>query len=226
MAEPESRKVALHMTVENKWRELDRKLVAILRGIDPGDVSEVVTQLLETGFRAIEIPLNSPDPFRSIESAVKAAEKHSPRACLIGAGTVLSVDDVKAVRSSGGNLIVSPNTNEAVIEATIENTMVSLPGVFTATEAHMALAKGASGLKFFPASILGPKGIAAIKVILPADAGICAVGGIEPSDFPAYFASGVNGFGLGSCLYAPGKPLGDIIECARSAITVYDQHSR
>ena len=213
------------MTAENKWRALDRKLVAILRGIDPGEVSELVTHLLETGFRAIEIPLNSPNPFRSIEIAVKAAERHSPGACLIGAGTVLSVSDVNAVKSSGGNLVVSPNANEAVIEATIENGMVSLPGVFTATEAHMALVKGASGLKFFPASILGPKGIAAIKVILPADARLCAVGGVEPSDFPDYFAAGVNGFGLGSCLYAPGKPLGDIVECARSAITIYDRHA-
>lgn len=213
------------MTDENKWRALDRKLVAILRGIKPEEVAEIVTGLLATGFQAIEIPLNSPDPLRSIEIAAKTAEQHAHGACLIGAGTVLSVDDVNAVKSSGGNLVVSPNANEAVIEATIESGMVSLPGVFTATEAHMALAKGASGLKFFPASVLGPKGIAAIKVILPADAEVCAVGGVDPGNFPDYFAAGVRGFGLGSCLYAPGKPPGDIVECAQLAIEVYDRLS-
>jgi len=209
----------------NRWRTLDRKLVAILRGIEPSEVCELVSRLLEIGFRAIEIPLNSPAPFRSIENAVKTAEQLIPGDCLIGAGTVLSVDNVEAVKSSGGNLVVSPNVNEAVIEATVAGGMVSLPGVFTATEAHMALAKGACGLKFFPASILGPKGIAAIKVTLPADAEVCAVGGVEPSDFSTYFAAGVKGFGLGSCLYAPGRQLSDVVARARSAISVYDQCS-
>jgi len=204
------------------WSSMDRKLVAILRGIRPEEVEEIVTGLIEAGFRAIEIPLNSPDPFRSIELAVKVSDAVAPGLCLTGAGTVLTVDELHSVQAAGGNLVVSPNANPIVINAAAAAGMICLPGVFTATEAHMALASGAHGLKFFPASLLGPDGIAAIKAILPPGTELCAVGGIEPQHFAAYSKAGVQGFGLGSCLYKPGKTVTDIMASARAAIDAYD----
>lgn len=209
------------MTLE--WSGMERKLVAILRGIRPDEVEEIVTGLIEAGFRAIEIPLNSPAPFNSIERAVQVANATAPGLCMIGAGTVLTVDEQHSVKAAGGNLIVSPNANPDVIKAAATAGMTCLPGVFTPTEAHMALASGAHGLKFFPASLLGPQGIAAIKVILPEGTQLCAVGGIEPRHFATYSTAGVQGFGLGSCLYKPGKTVADIMASARAAIAAYDE---
>ncbi|HUS55975.1 MAG TPA: 2-dehydro-3-deoxy-6-phosphogalactonate aldolase [Thermohalobaculum sp.] len=209
------------MTGTISWINLEPKLVAILRGITLAEVPDIVAGLLETGFRAIEIPLNSPDPFRSIEAAVRTAEAIAPGNCLIGAGTVLSVDDVLKVHSAGGNLIVSPNVNPAVIQASISAGMVSFPGVFTPTEAHLALASGATGLKFFPASHLGPEGIGAIRATLPDQTQICAVGGVDPSNFAKYRKAGVQGFGLGSKLYKPSTSVADVFAGARNAIDAY-----
>ena len=144
------------------WNALPRKLVAILRGVTPAETPAIVDGLLEAGFRAIEIPLNSPDPFASIEIAAKRAGADA----LIGAGTVLTAEDARRVKDIGGGLVVSPNTDASVIEATVAAGMVSLPGCFTATEAFSALRAGATGLKFFPASLLGPQGIAAIRAVL------------------------------------------------------------
>lgn len=209
------------MNGSDRWAATQPKLIAILRGITTAEVPAIVECLLETGFRAIEIPLNSPDPIPSIAAAVASAEAAYPGVCLIGAGTVLTTDDVAAVAGVGGNLIVSPNANPDVIRATIEKDMVSLPGVFTPTEAHLALAAGASGLKFFPASLLGAEGIKAIRTILPPDTAICAVGGITPTDFAAYQAAGVSGFGLGSDLYKPGMSADDVRRRADAAIRAF-----
>lgn len=211
------------MTETLPWRDMDRKLVAILRGIQPHEVSDIVSGLIEAGFRAIEIPLNSPEAFRSIETAVRRSETLAAGQCLIGAGTVLSVAEVRQVKSSGGNLIVSPNVNPSVIAETLSAGMVGMPGVFTASEAHMALASGASALKFFPASILGAAGIRAIQTILPKDIVICAVGGIGPEDFSEYIEAGVRGFGLGSGLYTPSAALEDVILRADAAVETYDR---
>lgn len=214
------------MTVEfveplEAWRGLDRKLVAILRGVRSEETAEIVSGLIEAGFRAIEIPLNSPDPFRSIEVAVDvAANVAAP--CLIGAGTVLTAEDVARVAGLGGNLIVSPNTDASVIEATAAAGLASAPGCFTATEALLALKAGATALKFFPASLLGPAGIRAIQAVLPPDTPLCAVGGVSDADFAAYLAAGLDGFGLGSSLYKPGAAAADVIAKGVAAVQAYD----
>ncbi len=201
--------------------DTDHALVAILRGITMPEVRPVIGGLIEAGFRAIEIPLNSPDPLPCIAEAARLAKEMTDDACLIGAGTVLTVEDVAAVQSAGGNVIVSPNANPAVIEASVSAGMMSLPGVFTATEAHLALASGASGLKIFPASVLGPDGIKALRAILPSACKVYAVGGVGPTDFAAYKAAGAYGFGLGSSLYKPGADADDVITAAHAALEAF-----
>lgn len=205
-----------------QWRDVDRKLVAILRGIKTGNVEDLVSGLIACGFRAIEIPLNSPDPLASIKLAVETAERVLPGQCLIGAGTVLTEGDVQGVKSCGANLVVSPNVNPVVIEAAVAAGMVCLPGVFTATEALLALEKGANGLKIFPASVLGPDGIRAMRAILPAGTSICAVGGVSPENFHDYTNSGITEFGLGSCLFAPSMANDEVLRNGELAVRTYD----
>src|SRR6478735_7278285 len=169
-------------------------LIAILRGLKPEETAGVVGALIETGFSAIEIPLNSPDPFRSIETAVKMA----PEGCLIGAGTVLTTTQVEQLADVGGRLMVSPNVEPAVISLAAKKGMVTMPGVLTPTEALSAAAAGATGLKFFPASVLGPSGITAIRAILPPELMIAAVGGVSDKNFAEYTKAGILAFGLGT----------------------------
>ncbi len=202
------------MTPDEIWHCIDHKLIGILRGITPPETEDIVVALLDAGFRAIEIPLNSPDPFTSIEIAVDVAGRHTSDACLIGAGTALSVDDVENVHAAGGNLIVSPNIHPDVVRATRLHEMASFPGVFTATEAHLAIRLGATGLKFFPASLIGPSGIKAVLATLPEQTQICAVGGIGPDDFEKYLSAGVHGFGLGSNLYRPKSSAENVFKTA------------
>ncbi|ASY67900.1 2-dehydro-3-deoxy-6-phosphogalactonate aldolase [Sinorhizobium fredii USDA 205] len=193
-------------------------LIAILRGLKPEETESVVGALIETGFTAIEIPLNSPDPFRSIETAVKMAPAH----CLIGAGTVLTTADVEQLDNVGGRLMVSPNVELSVIRLAAAKGMVTMPGVFTPTEALAAAAAGASGLKFFPASVLGPSGIAAIRAVLPGDLEIAAVGGVSETNFGDYAKIGVRAFGLGSSLYKPGMSAADVRQRAVATMAAYD----
>ena len=193
-------------------------LIAILRGLKPGETEEVVGALIETGFTAIEIPLNSPEPFRSIEIAAKMA----PETCLIGAGTVLTVDDVNRLADVGGRLMVSPNVEPDVISSAAAKGMVTMPGVFTPTEALAAAKAGATGLKFFPASVLGPSGIQAIRAVLPAELEIAAVGGVSDRNFADYAAIGLRSFGLGSSLYKPGMSGADVRARAKATIEAYD----
>jgi 2-dehydro-3-deoxyphosphogalactonate aldolase len=193
-------------------------LIAILRGLKPGETEEVVGALIETGFTAIEIPLNSPEPFRSIEIAVKMA----PETCLIGAGTVLTVDHVNRLVDVGGRLMVSPNVEPDVISTAAAKGMVTMPGVFTPTEALAAAKAGATGLKFFPASVLGPSGIQAIRAVLPAELEIAAVGGVSDRNFADYAAIGLRSFGLGSSLYKPGMSGADVRARAKATIEAYD----
>lgn len=197
---------------------MQRPLVAILRGLKPQEAEAVVGTLIETGFTAIEIPLNSPDPFRSIELAAKLA----PADCLIGAGTVLSVEQVNSLEAAGGRLMVSPNVEPAVIEAAAAKGMVTMPGVFTPTEALAAAKAGATGLKFFPASVLGPSGINAIRTILPPELVIAAVGGVSDTNFSEYVNANILAFGLGSSLYKPGMTATEVGERARVTIAAYD----
>ncbi|MEB2846895.1 2-dehydro-3-deoxy-6-phosphogalactonate aldolase [Rhizobiales bacterium RZME27] len=198
--------------------EMQRPLVAILRGLKPTEAVAVVGTLIEAGFTAIEIPLNSPDPFRSIEMAAKIA----PADVLIGAGTVLTVEQVNSLEAAGGRLMVSPNVEPAVIETAAAKGMVTLPGVFTATEALAAARAGATGLKFFPASVLGPSGINAIRAVLPPELVIAAVGGVSDANFGEYVDANILAFGLGSSLYKPGMSADDVGERAKVTIAAYD----
>ena len=193
-------------------------LVAILRGLRPEETAGVVGGLIEIGFTAIEIPLNSPDPFDSIEIASRMA----PDDCLIGAGTVLTVEDVGRLASAGGKLMVSPNVEPEVIKAAAAQGMVTLPGVFTPTEALAAARAGATGLKFFPANVLGPSGITAIRAVLPKDLMIAAVGGVSEANFADYTKAGITAFGLGSSLYKPGMTASEVVERGHKTLAAYD----
>jgi 2-dehydro-3-deoxyphosphogalactonate aldolase len=175
-------------------------LVAILRGIRPDEAEATLEALIASGIGLIEVPLNSPEPLASIAIM---AERAGGRA-RVGAGTVLTVGDVKAVADAGGTLIVSPNRDDDVIRATKAAGLDSLPGVFTATEALGAIRAGADALKFFPADILGPPGIKGIAAILPSGFPLLAVGGVDASNIGDYLKAGVAGFGIGSSLYKPG----------------------
>jgi 2-dehydro-3-deoxyphosphogalactonate aldolase len=197
------------------WPKLRYPLVAILRGIRPEETEGVVTALIEVGFEAIEIPLNSPEPFVSIEKAAKLA----PANVLIGAGTVLSVENVDRLNDVGGRLLVSPNVEPDVIRRATKHGMVTMPGVFTPTEAFSAIHAGASALKFFPASVLGADGIKAISAVLPKDIPVGAVGGVSAT----YRAAGVSCFGLGSSLYKAGLTVADVRERAQRAVEAWDK---
>lgn len=206
------------MTSSVTWPSLRRNLVAILRGIKPEEIEAAVDALIEAGFEAIEVPLNSPDPFLSIEKARRLA----PENVLIGAGTVLEVEQVNRLHGVGGNLLVTPNVEPDVIRRAVGHGMVTMPGVFTATEALLAAKSGAAALKFFPASALGPGGISAIKAILPPHLPLGAVGGVSESNFADYWKVGVRAFGLGSSLYKPGDSAHAIGERAVKAVAAYD----
>lgn len=189
-------------------------LVAIIRGVTPDEVEAVGDVLYAAGIRIIEVPLNSPDPFASIG---RLARRFGGRA-LIGAGTVLEPDDVARVREVGGQLIVSPNTYPAVIEATVAAGMVSAPGYFTPSEAFEALRAGAHALKLFPAEAAGPAVVKAQRAVLPKDVPLIAVGGVSPANMKAYLEAGADGFGLGSGLYAPGRSLDEVATAARAYV--------
>ncbi len=200
------------------WPQFKRPLIAILRGISPHQVVDVANILIEEGFEVIEIPLNSPDPFSSIEKIAKITSDK----VLIGAGTVLSVPDVHRLADAGGKLMLAPNINPLVLRRAVEYGLITVPGIFTATEALFAIHSGASALKIFPASVLGPSGIKAISAILPDDTVMAAVGGVSDDNFDAYKSAGVNTFGLGSSLYSPGDSIKEIRVKASGVIKTYD----
>lgn len=200
------------------WPPLRRALVAILRGVTPDMIEDIADVLVETGFEAIEIPLNSPDPFTSI---ARLATRHGTRA-LVGGGTILTPEAVDQVAAAGGRLMVSPNFRADVVTRAADRGMVTMPGVFTATEAFAALDAGASGLKIFPAGSLGPGGIAALRAVLPPNTVIGAVGGVGPETMRSYIAAGVTAFGLGTGLYRPGDGPDTVRARARAAVAAYD----
>jgi 2-dehydro-3-deoxyphosphogalactonate aldolase len=179
----------------------------------------VCSALVEAGITMIEVPLNSPEPLRSIGDAAKAFDGRAS----IGAGTVLARFEVDEVADAGGQFIVSPDTNPAVIGATIERGLASYPGVFTPTDAFTAIRSGATGLKFFPAEVLGTKGIKAMKAVLPPAIPLYAVGGANPDNFDEYFAAGCAGFGLGTYIYKPGMSATEVAQRAAAAVAAYDQ---
>ena len=207
------------MTTRIPFPPMKRPLIAILRGIKPEETADIVGALIETGFTAIEIPLNSPEPFRSIKIAAKMA----PADCLIGAGTVLTIEDVDRLDGAGGKLLVTPNVEPAIISRARDKGMVTMPGVFTATEALSAARAGATGLKFFPAGVLGASGMTAIRAVLPPELVIAAVGGVSDKNFADYTKAGILAFGLGTSLYKPGMTAEEVAERAKATIYAYDE---
>lgn len=196
-------------------RHLDEcPLVAIIRGVTPTDAVGIGEAIYEAGIRIIEVPLNSPDPLRSIELL---AAKFGDRV-LSGAGTVLSTDQVHQVKDAGGRIIVSPDTNADVISATVAAGLVSSPGYFTPSEAFAAIRAGAHGLKLFPAEGATPAVLKAQLAVLPREIPVMAVGGIKPDNMGPWLDAGAAGFGLGSGLYKPGQSPAETLEKARAYV--------
>jgi 2-dehydro-3-deoxyphosphogalactonate aldolase len=189
-------------------------LVAIIRGVTPGEAEAIGAAIYEAGIRIIEVPLNSPEPLESIAILARSLGDRA----LIGAGTVLSVEQVAQVRDAGGRIVVSPSTNSAVIRATAEAGMVSSPGFYTPSEAFEALDAGAHALKLFPAEAASPAVVKAMRAVLPKDVPLLVVGGVSPDNMRAYLDAGAQGFGLGSGLYAAGRSPAEVGERARAYV--------
>lgn len=181
-------------------------LVAILRGLKPEECEGIAQALYDAGFRLIEVPLNSPEPFESI----RRIRKLLPAEALVGAGTVLRVEDVGTLKEIGAELVVMPHADTAVISAAAQAGMLCVPGVSTPTEAFAALAAGAAALKIFPAELVGPPVVKAMLAVLPKGTRLLPVGGISPTTMGPFLAAGVAGFGLGSALFKPGMSVADV----------------
>lgn len=191
-------------------------LIAILRGLTPDEAPAIGQALVHSGFAVIEVPLNSPEPLHSIATLTQQCPD-----TLIGAGTVLNAQQVKDVHAAGGRLVVAPNFNPAVVAQALALNMVVLPGVATPTEALAALDAGAHGLKLFPAEMVSPATVKALRAVLPATAALMPVGGITPDNMAAYRAAGASGFGLGSALYTPGRSAAQVQERAQAFVRAF-----
>lgn len=197
---------------------MTRNIIAILRGIRPEEAEAHVEALIAAGVTTIEVPLNSPDPFDSIGRILKRFGAEAT----IGAGTVLDPAEVELLAGMGAHIVVSPNCDPAVIAATRAAGLQSWPGVFTPTECFTALKAGATGLKFFPATLIGPAGLAAIKAVLPKATPLYAVGGAGADNFASWFGAGATGFGIGTALYRPGQDVAATAAAARRIVEAYD----
>ena len=197
---------------------MSRPIISILRGVHPAEAVAIAGVILAAGIDKIEVPLNSPSPLESISAIAKT---YGDRA-LIGAGTVLTVAQVQQVRAAGGQLVVSPNCDPAVIAATIAAGMQSWPGIFTPSEAFAALQAGATGLKLFPGDMAGPKGLKAMRAILPTGTQVYAVGGAGPENFAEWIAASADGFGLGSAIYKPGDTPETVAAKAQAIVAAFD----
>ncbi len=191
-------------------------LIAILRGLTPAEAPAIGQALVDKGFAIIEVPLNSPEPLQSIATLTRLFP-HT----LIGAGTVLNAQQVQDVHAAGGRLVVAPNFNPAVVAQALALNMVVLPGVATPTEAFAALDAGAHGLKLFPAEMVSPATVKALRAVLPKNAALMPVGGITPDNMAAYRRAGASGFGLGSALYAPGRSAEQVRLAAQNFVNAF-----
>jgi 2-dehydro-3-deoxyphosphogalactonate aldolase len=192
-------------------------LIAILRGITPEDVVAVGSALADAGFAAIEVPLNSPRPFESIERLAAAVGD----VCVVGAGTVLSVDDVIRAEASGSRIIVSPNTDVDVIGAAVARNLRPYPGAATPTEAFLAVGAGARSVKLFPSDSIGTAGMKAWRAVLPPDVELLPVGGVDRTNLAEWAAAGAGGAGLGTCLYRPGDSADAVRDRALTLLDIW-----
>lgn len=193
-------------------------LVAILRGLTPAEAPAVGEALIEAGIRALEVPLNSPDPLASIELLADRLGAHA----LVGAGTVVDLADVDRVQQAGGRMIVAPNTDPAIIARAAALGMRSFPGVATATDVFAALHAGAAALKIFPAPVVGIAGMKAWAAVVPAGTAFLPVGGIDAETLRPWLAAGAQGAGIGSTLYAPGRPAAEVGRIAAGLTAVWN----
>lgn len=198
---------------------MHRELIAILRGIKPSEVLKITEVLLETGITKIEIPLNSPEPYDSIELMVREFQSQA----MFGAGTVLHLEEVDRVKSCGGELVVSPDCNAEVIQRTKTLGMISCPGVMTPTECFTALKSGADYLKFFPGSVLGADGLKAVRAVLPKTVSVLAVGGASIENFGQWADAGANGVGIGTALYKAGDSPDSVAQRATILVKAFDE---
>lgn len=198
---------------------MSRNLIAILRGLHPDEAIAIGGALIDAGIRKIEVPMNSPEPLKSIELLVNEFSDVAE----FGAGTVLTAEQVKQVANTGATLIVSPNCDVEIIQATKALGMKSYPGVLTPSECFAALKHNADSLKIFPAFQMGVDGLKALRAVLPTTTEIFMVGGVGPENFTNWIEAGANGFGLGSSLYKPGKTSEDISIAALEAVVAYDK---
>jgi 2-dehydro-3-deoxyphosphogalactonate aldolase len=192
-------------------------LIAILRGLTPDEAVDVGEAIVAAGFRCLEVPLNSPQPLESIRRLRQALDGRA----LVGAGTVLNIAAAREVADAGGQLIISPNTDTDVIRETKALGLLSLPGFFTPSEAFAALDAGADALKLFPAEIAGPKGLKAVRAVLPAATRVYPVGGVDPDSMATWLGAGASGFGIGSAVFKPGQTADQIGRQAKAFVQAW-----
>ena len=198
---------------------MERNIIAILRGVRPEEVLQIAACVVDSGITQIEVPMNSPDVFDSIQLIHDELAEHIS----VGAGTVTNIDQVKTLESIGIDFIVSPNFDPKVVEATKNAGMLSYPGVITPTECFSALNCGADGLKFFPASLLGEANLIALKAVLPDEIPLYMVGGVGPENFSSWFNAGATGFGIGSGIYKAGDTSQSVAMKAKQIVQSYDE---
>lgn len=204
------------MTDLRPWLR-DLPLIAILRGITPVDADAAVDTLEAAGWRILEVPLNSPDALETLRRMVKRAGDR----LLIGAGTVLTIEEVDAIAAAGAKLMVAPNCDTAVIRAAKTKGLVTAPGVATPTEAFAALGAGADALKMFPGELLPPAAVKAWRAVLPPETLLLPVGGVAPDNIAAYLKAGANGFGIGTSVYKPGMTIAELDARAKALATAF-----